>query len=94
MGKIFQLEFLTDFERNSTEDFDFNTFGYWNKKDTCYVKFCVIDRPHYDFLENIRKSIDGGKSLLGSFKIRTNINGGLGIWGGYSSTLSVYYPQE
>ena len=94
-GKDFPLDIPYGIDRNTDEDFDFNTFGYWNKKDTCYVKFCVIDRPHYDFWRTLENELNNQGSPFGSFtRIRTNINGGLGIWGGYSSTLSVYYPQE
>lgn len=94
-GKNFPLGIPYGFERNSDVDFDFNTFGYWNKKDTCYVKLCVIDRPHYDFWRTLENELNNQGSPFGSFtRIRTNINGGLGIWGGYSSTISVYYPKE
>lgn len=94
-GKEFPIDIPYGFERNSDEDFDFNTFGYWNKKDTCYVKLCMIDRAHYNFWRTLENELNNQGSPFGSFtRIRTNINGGLGIWGGYSSSTSVYYPEE
>lgn len=94
-GKDFPIDIPYGFERNSDEDFDFNTFGFWNKKDTCYVKLSVIDRSHYDFWRTLENELNNQGSPFGSFtRIRTNIKGGIGIWGGYSSTTSIYYPEE
>lgn len=77
------------------ESFDVNTFGYWRKGDTCYVRLAMIDRPHYDFWRTLEAERNNQGSPFGSFVIvRTNINGGLGIWGGYGSSINVYIPTE
>jgi hypothetical protein len=77
------------------ESFDINTFGYWKKGDTCYVRLAMIDRPHYSFWRTLEAERANQGSPFGSFVIvKTNINGGLGIWGGYGSTINVYIPSE
>ncbi|HUH73892.1 MAG TPA: DUF4249 family protein [Chitinophagales bacterium] len=94
-GKEFPIDIPYGFERNSDVDFDFKTFGYWNIKDTCYIKLCMIDRAHYNFWRTLENELANQGSPFGSFtRIRSNINGGIGIWGGYSSSMGIYYPEE
>jgi hypothetical protein len=77
------------------QTFDINTFGYWKKGDTCYVRLAMIDRAHYNFWRTLEAERANQGSPFGSFIIvRTNINGGLGVWGGYGSTVNVYIPKE
>jgi len=94
-GTEFPIQIPYGIERTGTsEDIDFNTFGYWNKTDTCYVKLSTIDRVHYNFWRTLENERSNQGSPFGSFtKIRSNITGGIGVWGGYASSYSVYYPK-
>jgi hypothetical protein len=84
---------LTD--KNDSDAFDADTYGYWNKKDTCYVRLSSIDKPHYDFWRTLEADRSSQGNPFGSFVIvKSNIlGGGIGIWGGYSSTTAVYIPR-
>lgn len=95
-GREFDIQIPYGWERFAEDqEFDFNTFGFWNKKDTCYVKLCVIDKAHYDFWRTLENELGNQGSPFGTFtRIRTNIKGGIGIWGGYASSVSVYTPTE
>ncbi|MCO5233518.1 MAG: DUF4249 domain-containing protein [Chitinophagales bacterium] len=94
-GKEFETQVPLGYNRFSDEEIDFNTFGFWNKKDTCYVKLAMISRTHYDFWRTLENELSNQGSPFGSYtRIRSNIKGGLGIWGGYGSVTSVYYPIE
>ena len=69
--------------------FDINTDSYYYRGDTIKVKWTNIDSKTYDFYYTLEN--DGGNSPFSSpVKIKTNINGGLGIWAGYATK---YYTQ-
>lgn len=73
-------------------DQDFNTAGYWNIQDTvCTVKLSMLDKAHYDFWRSLEANRQSQGNPFGStIFIKSNINGGLGIWGGYGSMTSSY----
>lgn len=76
-----------------SEDIDFDVYGYFWKGDTVQVKFSSLAKSHYDFWRTLEN--DGGDSPFSSpIKIKTNINGGLGIWGGYgSNVVEIIIPE-
>ena len=59
---------------------------HFNVKDTVNIKFCSIDKETYDFWETFQKELfNAGNPLAASnSKIKSNINNGLGVWGGYA----------
>ena len=71
--------------QDKDDERDFNTYGYFEKGDRIIVKWCSIDKAHFDFWRTLEESkLHGGNNPFGSpVKIISNINGGLGIWGGY-----------
>lgn len=76
-------------ERGQTQygDIDFETFSYFEVGDTINLKWSSIDKAHFDFwltLEFDRSQTGNpfGRPTI----IKTNINGGLGIWGGYGAS--------
>jgi hypothetical protein len=95
-GKLFPIQIPYGVDRTDRDqEFDPNTFGYWKKGDTCYVRLSMLDRPHYEFWRTLENERNNQGSPFGSFtKVKTNIKGGLGIWGGYGSSINVYIPQE
>ncbi len=75
------------------DDIDFDVYGYFWKGDTVQVKFSAIPKSHYDFWRTIEN--DGGSGPISSpVKIKTNIQGGLGIWGGYGSKVETIIIPE
>lgn len=79
--------------QTETQNIDFDVYGYFWKGDTVQIKFSSIVKSHYDFWRTLES--DGGDSPFSSpVKIQTNINGGLGIWGGYGSrTKTIIIPE-
>jgi hypothetical protein len=73
-------------------DQDFDTRGYWNISDTvCTVKLSMIDKAHYNFWRTLEAERNSQGNPFGSFVyVKSNINGGLGIWGGYGSITGSY----
>ena len=74
------------------EDRPVGTDFLFEKGDTAFLYWANIDKSTYDFLFSAEN--DGGATPFSSpSKIISNINGGLGMWGGYNeSTYKVYIP--
>jgi hypothetical protein len=79
--------------QSKNQDIDRTTYGYFWKGDTVQVRFSAISKSHYDFWHTLEN--DGGDSPFSSpITIKTNITGGLGIWGGYGShTETIIIPE-
>ena len=78
------------FEEPKYLDFDFNSPVITNTVSTIYGD---IDSKTYDFFYTLEN--DGGDSPFSSpVRIKTNINNGLGIWGGYATNYyTIVVPQ-
>jgi len=74
-------------------EIDNDTWGYFWKGDTVTLKWSNIDKRSYDFWSTLEN--DGGDSPFSSPTIiKTNINGGLGVWCGYASVYSTVIVPE
>ncbi len=64
---------------------------YFRQNDTLIIKFCSLDKQHFEFWNAYQGKILNATSFSVSSTnpIPSNINGGLGIWGGYGATY--YY---
>lgn len=74
---------LTDIDsiRNDKELF------YFKKGDTIDVKITTIDKEHYDFWRTIEQEMyTGGNPFMYPTPIRHNVQGAVGVWGGYCAT--------
>ncbi len=63
---------------------DLETYTYFKRGDTVHLKWAALDYQHYQFwftLEADRAS--NGNPFGFPTTVRSNIQGGLGIWGGY-----------
>lgn len=48
------------------------------------IKFCTMDYAHYTFWESYQQSAGGGGNPFAApNEVKTNIENGLGVWGGY-----------
>ena len=83
-------------ERDKLEGGDIDVIGYWSPGDSAQVKLCTIDEAHYDFWRTVENEKNNLGSPFGSFTvIASNVEGAVGIWGGYASTfISIVIPEE
>jgi hypothetical protein len=88
-GLTFDAFMFRGQEPNSNQPDDVaETSVYFEQGDTIYVKFCSIDQPHYQFLESFETAaFSNGNPFAAPATIKSNINGGLGVWGGYAATF-------
>lgn len=62
--------------------------GYFKLGDTVIAKFCTIDMNHYLFWRSFDTQLaSNGNPFASPAPLKSNINGGLGIWGGYSPSF-------
>jgi hypothetical protein len=61
-------------------------FGLFRRGDTVSVKYCSIDKAHFDFWNTLEFNSNNGGPFASYTKVKHNIVGGLGIWGGYAVT--------
>lgn len=66
------------------QDID-GTRDYFKQGDTIAIKFCTIDQPHFQFWQSFEvAAFNSANPFAAPSTIKTNIEGGLGVWGGYS----------
>ncbi len=74
-----------DMEEENEEDRDPGTFGMWRRGDTISLKWCNIDKSHYDFWSTYEANRNNQGPFSSYTRIISNIKGGLGVWGGLSA---------
>lgn len=79
-----QFDFTINRAQSREEDFDPDTFGFFNTGDTIVVKWCNIDQAHFDFWNSLEFSLNSQGPFSSYTRVKSNIDGSLGIWGGYS----------
>jgi hypothetical protein len=84
--KSFDFSFPRGFFRFSTKEDDYNEERYFFKRgDTIVVKFCSIDRNTFEFWRTEETQVQNNGNPFGSpAPVTHNIEGGLGIWGGFA----------
>ncbi len=88
-GRSFDISFPRgSFSFSSKED-DVNDEKFFFKRgDTIVVKFCALDRAHFQFWRSEETQVGNNGNPFGSpAPVTSNIVGGLGIWGGYSPSF-------
>ncbi len=81
-----KAEYLSD----TLNEPDFNTFGLWERGDTATLKWCSVDRAHHDFWLTFEFNRNNQGPFSAYTRVDFNIEGGVGIWGGYSVS---YYEK-
>lgn len=88
-----QFSFPVERGQDPEDDIDLDTYSYFWRGDTVVIKLASIDNPHYDFWLTIEND-NGDSPFSAPTKIRSNIEGGLGIWGGYAADYdTIIIPQ-
>lgn len=78
----------------NSPDWSFENYSYFNIKDTITLRWSAIDESHYRFWNTLEFDRGQTGNPFGRpTKIRSNINGGLGIWGAYSSSFYQILPE-
>lgn len=66
---------------------DIETYLYFKKGDQVILRWCSIDKAHYDFWRTVEfDNAQQGNPFGRPTRVQSNVNGGLGIWGAYASS--------
>jgi hypothetical protein len=87
-GKSFEFQLLNPATDNG--DVDPAVFGLYFVGDTITIKWCNLDEDHFNFWNTLEFSNNNQGPFSGYTRLDSNIQGGLGIWGGYSVS---YYKK-
>jgi len=79
-----EFEFPLNRAEYPEDDTEFNDFGLYPRGDTVLIKWMNIDREHFDFWNTRDFSANSGGPFANYTRIDGNLEGALGIWGGYS----------
>ena len=92
-GTIFDFPIDRGYNRNDSIDFD--VYGLFDRGDTITVKWSNIDKAHFDFWRTYEFSLGSqGNPFASPLEIKSNIVGGLGIWGGYAPSYKTIIVPE
>ncbi|CAA6827569.1 MAG: Unknown protein [uncultured Aureispira sp.] len=68
--------------QDAFSDFDFDSFGYFWRGDTVVFRAANLDYAHFRFWQTLEYNT-GSQGPFGTYtRIQSNIEGGLGVWGG------------
>lgn len=70
------------------EEFNSDNFGYFYRGDTVAVKLSAIDQASFDFWNTLENDSGGDGPFSSITIVKTNINGGQGVWCGYGAAIS------
>jgi hypothetical protein len=91
-GQYFQFSIVRG---QGGEDFDLNTFGYFERGDTIRVRSSSLDYGSFRFWQTLESNTSSQGPFGNYVRIESNINGGLGVWGGssYTETTAIVPPS-
>ena len=81
-GQSFQFPLAKAEPRDSSIDFEL--YGLYQVGDTVVIRWANIDEQHYEFWNTFEFNAVNQGPFSSYTRIDSNIDGGLGIWGGYS----------
>ncbi len=81
------FEFPLSKAHSPNEEIDSGKYGYYTRGDSVTLKWSSIDQDHFDFWNTLEFNRINQGPFSSYTKVDFNINGGIGIWGGYSSII-------
>lgn len=87
-GKSFEFQLYNP--ETTDADVDPSEFGLYFVGDTISIKWCTVDEAYFDFWNTLEFSNANQGPFASYTRLQSNIQGGLGIWGGLSVS---YYTR-
>jgi len=89
-----EFEFPLDRAMYLDEEFDINTIGFYTRGDTVRIDWMVIDEAHFNFWNTLEFN-NANQGPFSSYTIVDyNLEGAIGIWGGYAvSDYELIVPE-
>lgn len=87
-GKTLNIDLLRGAENYA----DINNDIYFESGDTVLVRFCSIDKPHFDFWRTLEREVyatGNPFSSSGNEILHNTSEGSIGVWGGYGASYEI-----
>ena len=84
-GQRFELPLAKAEDRDA--EFDITTNGLFTRGDSVCIKWTNLDRAHFDFWNTLEFNAANQGPFSSYTRVDHNIEGGIGIWGGYSNSI-------
>ena len=86
-GQLIEYSFFRGTDRYAPQPEEYSESDFYFKfGDTIVSKFTVLDKAHYDFWRTVENAMYAGSNPFAApATIYSNIDGGLGVWGGYAA---------
>ncbi len=81
------FEFPLSKAESPNEEINTGKYGFYIRGDSVTLKWSSIDQDHFDFWNTLEFNRINQGPFSSYTKVDFNINGGIGIWGGYSSII-------
>jgi len=88
------VDFSLDRGQPRSAGFDQDTYGFFWAGDTVVLKLASIDKPVYDFWSTLEFDAGSGGPFSSSTVIASNVDGGLGVFGGYGASYDTLIIGE
>lgn len=89
------FEFPLSKAEDLQEEVPFDEFGLFERGDSVTIKWMAIDEEHFDFWNTRDFSANSAGPFSSYTRIDGNVDGALGIWGGYSvENYRLFVPFE
>ncbi len=89
------FEFPLNKAENLEEEVPFDEFGLFSRGDSITLKWMSIDKAHFDFWNTRDFSANSAGPFASYTRIKGNVAGALGIWGGYSvDNYRLFVPYQ
>ena len=94
-GESFEFPLQKAESPQAGEDVDPNTFGLYDRGDTVRIKWMNLDEAHFEFWNTFEFNLNNQGPFSTYTRVSSNVDGAIGIWGGYSSTTyTLIVPEE
>lgn len=94
-GETFDFPLQKAVSQEELEEVDPENFGLYMRGDSVRIRWLNIDKPHFDFWNTYEFNLNNQGPFSSYTRVSSNISGGLGVWGGYSSSeYQLYVPVE
>ena len=81
--------------RGNSSLLDVHNNRYYEKGDTIIIRFCSINKTHFDFWNTLQSQIISSANpfAASNTQVISNIDGGRGIWGGNAAWYDTLYTK-
>src|SRR6056297_780333 len=90
-GQTFDFPLQKAASPEELEDLEPENFGLYTRGDSIRIRWLNIDEDHFNFWNTFEFNLNNQGPFSSYTRVRSNVEGALGIWGGYSSSEYILY---